>query len=150
VLRSYTSSPSQATVPLIPEVVLLVSKGQQGPPVYDKSELAFLHLRLLADGTMSVAITHVHTLDFVLFNLCTTTSSHGVARAIGYGSRPDGLIMTRYGFSISENAQTGCAVSHTKMSQSGINFVLQDNVFDGFRGRLCSWFESQVEILDYV
>jgi len=125
-------------------------KGQQGPPVHDKSELAFLHLRLLPDGTLSVAILHVQTLDFVLFDLCIF-SNHGVARATSYGSSTrDGLTMTRYGFSISENAQSGCVVAHTRLSPTDSDFMLQELVFDGFRGRLCYWSISQVEILDYV
>jgi hypothetical protein len=142
VLRSSISSPTQR------EVVLLVLKGQQGPLVFNQSELGLLHLYPLPDGTLSVGTTHVQTFDFALFNLCVS-SSHGVARAIGYGaSTRSGL--TRYGFTISEDAQTGCAVSYTELGAE--DTVVEDTVFDGFEGRLCfpGAGASTVEILDFA
>jgi len=107
-----------------------------------------LRLLLQPDGTLSVDITHVETLDFTLFNLCVT-SNHGVARAVGYGSSsPNGL--TRYGLRISEDAQVGYTVSHTELAEGIV--VLGDNAFDGFGGRLCSTGVelSTVEIFDYA
>ena len=146
-LRSSISSSAHDADLLTREVDLLVSKGQRNPPTYNKSKLALLRLLLLPDGTLSADISHLQTLDFALFNLCVT-SSHGIARAIGYGSSyPNGL--TRYLLRISEDARVGYAVSHTELAKGIV--VLGDNAFDGFGGRLCSTgFERTIEILDFV
>jgi hypothetical protein len=132
----------------IHEVILLVSKGQHGPPVDNKFKLAMLRLLLQPDGTLSVDITHVETLDFILFNLCVT-SNHGIARAIGHGSSSSNGV-TRYGLSISEDAQVGYTISYTELAEGIV--MLGDNAFDGFGGRLCSIGVelSTVEIFDYV
>jgi len=94
-----------------------------------------------------VAINDVQTLDLALFHL-SVTSNHGIARAVGYGVSTQGGL-TRYGFSISEDAQSGCAVAYTKLAE---DVALEDSVFDGFRGRLCfpSTGRNSVEVLDYV
>jgi hypothetical protein len=142
-LRSF-QPPTPGAVPLIWEVVLLVSNQA---PVFNRPELGLLHLRALSDGTLSISLTHVRTLDFGLFNLCVT-SSCGVGRAVCYGSSNRGL--TRYGFSISDDVQTGCAVSHTVLADK-TSTALQATVFDGYRGRLCCPDPQMltVETLDY-
>jgi hypothetical protein len=147
VLQS-SSLQDEAVVPLMPGMVLLVSKGAQGLPGYGRSELAFLHLHLLPDNTLSVNIIHSQTLAVPLFNFCVS-SSYGVARAIGHGMTTRG--MTIYAFSISEDSHMGYSVSHIMLPR--INLV-DATVFDGFRGRLCNTghesLASMVEILDYV
>ena len=144
-MRSFISSPTQGAVPLTSEVVLLITQGPQDQLIDYGSDLSFLHLRLLLDGTLSVTISHVQTLEFALSNLCVTPSQ-GLARAVAYGVSARGGL-TRYGFSISENAQTGCAVSYTKLAE---DVALEGCVFDGFRGRLCFPNHPHIEILNYV